>query len=236
MDCKRYEKWLTNAAIEALDPQRQRELEAHVTVCRKCRAQLERERTLLRGIDSALVQSANVELPARFAGRVKVRLAEERAAPWLPAHAWVPVTAGALALALLLAWFGPHPARLRGPASKRPEAREMALVKNQPPGVRVQKSEVRNQKSEVERLHAGMRSAHHGQHGHAVPKVLVDKNQWAAVVQLYNAIWSGRVDGASLLAKPDDDASAALKPMEIKPLEVTKLDAELRPLDQESGQ
>jgi hypothetical protein len=47
-------------------------------------------------------------------------------------------------------------------------------------------------------------------------RVLVEEGQWAAVVQLYDAVWSGRVNGNAFVAKDTG-------PITIKPIEISKL-------------
>lgn len=47
-------------------------------------------------------------------------------------------------------------------------------------------------------------------------RVIVEPGQWAAVVQFYNAVWSGRVNGKELVAK-------SMGPIRIRLIEISEL-------------
>jgi len=59
-------------------------------------------------------------------------------------------------------------------------------------------------------------------------EVLVPPGQQEAILQLYEAVWSGRADAASLLAERGSLELVALK---IAPLEVAALDLDSKPLE-----
>ncbi|HEX5483680.1 MAG TPA: hypothetical protein VFZ08_13740 [Terriglobia bacterium] len=63
-----------------------------------------------------------------------------------------------------------------------------------------------------------------------VPQVLVEKDEAALVLDLYNAVRTGQVNGASLVAPPrgfkrEKDGTLVPVPLKIKPIEIAALDA-----------
>ncbi len=67
MDCKRYKRWLGDAALEALDHSREVELRAHLAICSECSADLERERRLLAAIDRVIDEGQKAGPSPQFA-------------------------------------------------------------------------------------------------------------------------------------------------------------------------
>lgn len=64
-----------------------------------------------------------------------------------------------------------------------------------------------------------------------VPQVLVEKDEAALVLDLYNAVRTGQVNGASLVAPPpgfkrEKDGSLVPVPLKIEPIEIAALDPE----------
>ncbi|MGH9401777.1 MAG: hypothetical protein ACRD2P_06690 [Terriglobia bacterium] len=64
----------------------------------------------------------------------------------------------------------------------------------------------------------------------AMPQVLVPKDEMALVLELYNGVRTGKIDGASLLATPpgfkrEADGTLVPTPIEIKPIEISRLDS-----------
>ncbi len=63
-----------------------------------------------------------------------------------------------------------------------------------------------------------------------MPQVLVPKDEMALVLELYNGVRTGKIDGASLLATPpgfkrEADGTLVPTPIEIKPIEISRLDS-----------
>jgi len=106
MVCERYKEALTDAALGALDPQREAGLVAHLAGCALCRGALEDERRLSVAIDRGVAASLAAEPSPGFAVGVRRRLEDEPrpVRPWL--SDWIPIAVGALAaLALVTVWI-----------------------------------------------------------------------------------------------------------------------------------
>ncbi len=238
MACEQYKKNLTDAALRALDPRRDAELRAHLAACEACRAALENEQLLLEAIDRGVAAAVAAKPSPEFAARVRQQIAALAA----PSHGWLTGTpwlrwapaAGALAVALLVVvWLNRQtttplrgPQRIESAAVKRSApavtgkgasegpARVDTLVS--PPGSRMASARTGRQGSTVP---AGIRPAAARA---KQPEVLVPPGQDVAVLLLYDAIWKGRADGASLVAEHVSFSPNELKiaPIEIAPLEV----------------
>jgi hypothetical protein len=166
-----------------------------------------------------------------FAGHVRQRITQESAAPRPWFSGWVPVTAAALALIVLVTFWmirrGPAvpelanrkpPTQTARPSREPQVAKEAPLVAAPPHA-----SGPRMIRPPREPQSAAIRE----------PEVLVPPGQMAAVISLYNFVWSGKADGASLVAAavPTSDL---LKPwttdeLKIAPLEIAPLMEEGKP-------
>ncbi len=229
MDCERYRKNLTDIALGAMESRRQAEFAAHLAVCAGCHAALERERRLLAAIDIGIAASVAAEPSPEFAARVRQRLEQKSLSARSRFSTWVPATAVALVvLGVVAVWL----ARRRPVVPGTPEP--PAVASQQRPTVTAPAAEAasRARPSRPTEQAATPRGATPAR-GHlkqvvaqvAEPEVLVPPGQHEAVLQLYAALRSGRVDPASLVAP-----SAPLEPAELKiaPLEVPKLEEEAK--------
>lgn len=256
MDCKRYKRWLGDAALEALDHSREAELRAHLAICSECSADLERERRLLAAIDRVIDEGQKAGPSPQFAPRVWRRVAEEAARPRRAFARWISVTTGAIAaVALMAVWLVYRTAVRRAPPVSQTVVRTNAArdqqhltSRNQVSGQKVQPLVIPKSLAEPEARppdgsagdFASLRrpikriSPRKVAATSAEPQVLVERDQWASVMRLYHAIRHGRVDTSSLLAEAPGfarqaDGSVVPVPLKIPPLEVAKLDLDSKP-------
>jgi len=220
MDCRRFSEKLADAALEPGDV-RDAGLAAHLTICASCRREFEAQRRLAQAMDIALTASVSVSPSPAFAAGVRARLAEESAprASWF--SGWVPVTAGALAVVVLMAaWF----ARREAPEPVPGPQREMTnRTVQQPMGATTggnattlePAQPMRKLKSSPTNRMPAPRAARHRE-----PEVIVPPGQREAVLHFYVAVWSGRAGISTLVENAGPLEIAELK---ITPLQVPEL-------------
>ena len=254
MDCERYQNWLSDAALGALDRSRESELRAHVEDCAGCRTALERERMLVAAIDRGVAAHLAAEPSANFAARLKARLAEEGAGRPAQAEAgprsgwpwgfrpgleqrWIPAAALALVAATIgLGWLVHHVAGVRGPAASAQQARQPALSATRPApppspahAAAGSATEVASLRQPARRGRAtSARAVPSEVRSEGLPEVLIDQSEQEGIVRLCTAIQNGRVNLVSLMAVPPGFQRAAdgsLVPALLK----------IEPLDQASG-
>ena len=220
MDCRRFSEKLADAALEPGDVL-DAGLAAHLTTCAVCRLELEAQRRLAQAMDIGLTASVSANPSPAFAAAVRARLAEESAprASWY--SGWVPVTAGALAVVVLMAaWFARREELRRTPGS------DQAMINNT-----VQKlaggadgggvAPIAHTKSQREINPARPRGTRTLQSRQPrEPEVIVPAGQREAVLRFYAAVWSGRAEVSAVLGRHGPIEIAELK---ITPLEVPKL-------------
>jgi hypothetical protein len=229
MACKQYQERLIEAALhrgcEAA-------LNEHLRMCPVCLAEVEDTRELARHIDEVLRRKLDAEPSPGFAAGVTDRIAREQADRQTWFTGWVPVAAGALSVILVvLVWFG---SRRRPADGRRITVSSGSTARDTRPKFDESLAFVaRPRGTELKRTIKTTRIHLHKHARRSEPQVIVDKNQWPAIVRLYNDIWSGRVDGASLVAKQEDNA--APKPIEIRPIRIPELRAEFDPVDAPTG-
>jgi hypothetical protein len=230
MACDRYKKWVMGRAIAVPAAAKLAEVDAHVRECASCRELLDQERTRLEAIERSLVRSLSAAPSPGFEASLRGRLAEEMASPGRTWFLRALLTAGAIAAAFVLTF---HPIRSFkhrasgravatidrfGPTSAGSDSRNVDRAgpsrKFKIRNSRLQKPTVRKALAVVRRPR---REPRHSMHG-AGPdlRVVVEPGQWTAVVQLYEAVRTGRVNEAALLAK-------TAGPIKIKPIEISEL-------------
>lgn len=225
MSCERYRSWMTDAAADELQGSRPITLENHVRECAACRLEFQRVRTLLEAIDLGAAAQTAIEASPRFLEQVRQRIRDEASvAAWWNAR-WVPALACATVLIVAASvWIlrprtgtrheltassaAPSPAQAVRPAvvltakpKITPERRGSTVALARP----ARKLNVRR----IERERAAPE----------IPEVIVQPGQMEAVMRFAQALNSGQIDGAKLLA----DLKAADQPLEIKPLETPEL-------------
>ncbi len=236
MACERYKVSLVDAALGALEPALEAELRAHLEHCAACCAAFDAERRLVAAIDRGVAASVAAEPSPELAVRVCQRIEAERvpARPWFAGswmEHWVPAAAGALAvLALVTVWLArrepPRPGALEWTNNVQSQHHSQS-------GARVPDESVRQRVLPLRPVGpaAGSRRPHVVRKvvvEAAEAEVLVPPGQREAILQLYEAVWSGRADAALLLAERGPLEPVALK---IAPLEVAALDLDSKPFE-----
>jgi len=221
MICDRFKTRLEDFALGAEDP----ELCAHVDSCASCRAVLDTQRALLDSIDRGLTSMVAGEPAGDFAAHVRQRIAQEgiTTRPWFAG--WLPITATALALVVLVTFLmlrrdhaPTESVKETPPAQTARPPREPQLAQKAPEiSVPSSASGPRMIRPPRPPQPAALRE----------PEVLVPRGEMAAVMRLFHANWEGNADGASLMAaaiptteslKPLTTAELKILPLEIVPL------------------
>jgi Putative zinc-finger len=217
MLCERYREWMIPAALGGLPSQRGRELQAHVAECAPCRAEFERVKALTGAVDRGVAASANAQPSPDLAARVRARIAESpEASSFWPFAWWMPLAAGALAAAAVLAlWLRPGV-----PATPRQRASPVTAI-----SVPAEPSRTRPSRAVVTRMpHLNSRITPESV---ARLQVLVQPGEWNAVVRFAAAVKQGRVDGRPLVAAAEKSrAELGVKELQIAPLEIARLSGE----------
>jgi hypothetical protein len=217
MSCERFKTRLADFALGAEDV----EFGAHLNGCADCRAALDAQRALLASIDRGLASLVAGEPSGDFAAHVRRRIAENASAPRPRFASWLPVTAVALALVVLVGVLTigrpprpPQNAVVTPPAQVAPSEKAGAVAA---PTVTP---------AEPPRAVAIGRPPRPPQFAaNREPEVLVPPGEMAAVMRLYEANWNGKADGASLVAEARS-VSDSLKPMAIAVLKIPALEVE----------
>jgi hypothetical protein len=224
MACEKYLAWMTDASLGALAPGREPELLAHAATCDACRQTYLRAGELAAFVDRSVASLVSANPSPHFATRLRARLAAEPAPARFRQIAWIPVAAGALALAsviLVLMMRSPSRSNPNHIANAIPESPLQAAAANIPtlpasvaPGFRP---------GFVRHVSARNPPAHE-------PLVLVEPGQFAAVVQFSDAVREGRMDGAGLLAADQPlEKLLDVAPIEIAPLDVPQTETPAAP-------
>lgn len=133
--CDKYEAWIDDAVLGALDARSERELLAHAGECDACRDAHQHARELAALVDRGVESLVAGEPSPHFAARLRARIADEppiSRSIWL---SWKPVAAGlvsAVALAVLIVLLLPTH-RPFGPNAVRPNPNTAAAAHIQSP-------------------------------------------------------------------------------------------------------
>lgn len=237
MSCKRYRDWMASAAADELPKNRRAELENHARECAACRQELQRVRTLFAAIDLGVTAQSAAEPSPRLMEQVRQRIRDEApVARWWNAR-WVPAVACATVLIVAVSVWTLWPrtairheltansAHTSPVQAVRPAAvgtTAMPKIASQRRGsmVALARPARRLNARRVERQSAALE----------VPEVIVEPGQMEAVMQFAQALNSGQIDSAKLLA----DLKAANQPLKIKPLVIAPLEAP-KPANSEPG-
>lgn len=218
MACDKYSSWMTDAALGALAPGRESELLAHTAGCEACRDAYKHARNVATFVDRGVESLVAGEPSAHFNARLRARIAEEPAPARIRRTAWVPATAGALALAIVILGLVMRSPRHSNPNSGMPVTHGNQSPPLQSVAVNPLPQPAMNHLSRVSHAHHANRSA--ALHTKE-PEVLVQPGQFEAVLQYADALHSGRIDGDKLIA-----AQQSLEqPLEVAPIEIPLLDA-----------
>jgi anti-sigma factor RsiW len=227
MSCEKYSDWMTHAAFGDLPAEREPELLAHAMECAACREALAHARAVHDFVDRGIESLVAGEPSPQFATHLRRRIAQECEPLRSPWTAWAPVSACALALAVVLAIMvarrpvhkgsNPHIASAVNPISAPPGA--------VPASVASPRNAERTARPGDFRRSAQTRAATTTR-----PEIIVPRGQLAAALHLSAAINSGRVDGSQLLAARENSE----KPLDVKLIEIAPLDS-LDPADTAEG-
>lgn len=226
MNCERYRSWMTDAAADELPENRRTELENHARECAACRQELQRVRALLAAINLGVTAQAAAEPSPRLMEQLRQRIRDEASvvswwnARWVPALACAAVLIVAASVWTLWPRTGarhemtassvaPSPVQAVRPTAVKTTAkpkitpeRRGSMVALARPAPRLNARRIKRHPSAPE-----------------IPEVIVQPGQMEAVMRFAQALNSGQIDGAKLLA----DLKAADQPLEIKPLETPEL-------------
>lgn len=224
MSCQKYSGWLTDAALGELRAEREPELLAHAMECDACREALNHAREVRQFIDRGVESLVAGEPPPQFATNLRRRIAQESEqqlrSPWI---AWVPVVAGALALAVVLAIMVAHS---RVHSEINPGVASAVGPVSAPSEVATASPAGPQHSQRTEGKLGPERTGRARPLTTAFPEIIVPKGQLSAAAQLSAAINSGRVDGNQLLAAEQQyDKPLEVKLIEIAPMEIPALNS-----------
>ena len=223
MSCERYRSWMTDAAADELPESRRSELENHARECAACRQELQRVQTLMEAIDLGVTAQTAAEPSPRFVEQVRQRIRDEASIiPWWNAR-WVPAVACAAVLTVAASVWTLWPrtdARHELTASSAPPSPVQAVHPATVETTAKPKISPERRGSMIALARPARRlNARRIARRPAAPEVIVEPGQMEAVMQFAQALNSGQIDGAKLLA----DLKAADQPLKIKPLETPEL-------------
>jgi hypothetical protein len=229
--CKRYQKIIAGAAKGADDLSQHAELRNHVASCAYCREELDREQFMVEVIDRKIVQA----LAAEPSENLLVRVRQSVPAANIPAvslrsfmpdfrpRVWLAAAIVCVAVTGAWVWNGRRPA-----SAPSHSTLENTLV---PLGERV--SRIAGQARGfpnivVARNHGGHHRRKSVMRTSEAPRVLIEKDEAALVLQLYNAVRTGRVNPASLVTPLPGfsraaDGSLVPVPLKILPIQIAAL-------------
>lgn len=238
MSCERYRDWMTDAAADELPENGRMELENHARECAVCHQELQRVRTLLAAINFGVTAQTAAEPSPRFVEQVRQRIRDEASvAPWWNAR-WVPAVACAAALIVAASVWTlwprtgarheltassafPSPVQAVRPAVVEATAKPKIMRERRGSMVALARPVRKTNPRRTERRQAAPE----------FPEVIVEPGQMAAVMQFAQALNSGQIDGAKLLA----DLKAPDRPLEVQPLKIKPLETPELGGDKSSG-
>jgi hypothetical protein len=204
MACEKYAGWMTEAALGELHPGREAELLLHAGDCDACREAYNQAKAVARAVDRSVESLVAGEPSEQCAGRLRARISDEPGpVRWIWAGGTVlapksrrlfAVAAGTLALATLLLSVLARLPEHNNPAptvALSSGASPETLLPQAPPQPRSMNPPQLRAVSQV-RPFVLARSSE--------PEVLVRPGQLEATMQFAEAIRTGRVNGAQVLA------------------------------------
>ena len=233
MTCEKYKSRIADAAaaLENVAPGfspasaiADPELAAHLKNCPDCRVAFEKHVALFSSIDRGLAAMVDGKPSGDFAAHVRQRIAQDgiTTRPWF--SGWLPVSATALALIVLVTFLmlrrdgaTPESAKETPPAQTARPPREPQLAQKAP-------------EIYVPSNASGPRTIRPPRPPQSAtnrePEVLVPRGGMAAVMRLFNSNWNGKADGATLMAAVAPTAEL-LKPLTTLELNISPLQIEL---------
>ena len=231
MDCQKYQDALNAAALGAESGADAQAFRLHLEICEACRREFARRREFLGNLDLRLRAQFEAVPSADFNARLRRRIAAESERAPRPALSWLPLLAGAAALAALLAFlhyrgvFSPHP-RDANPVhiASTPGAQpsQVAAADHDAAPVHAN-SAVAPSARETPSLHPVVAAATAS--SSPVLRVRIDRVELYATVRFTEAVAQGRIDATPLVsASQKTDDSTGTKLLEIPLLEVQPMD------------
>ena len=229
MSCERYRSWMMDAVADELPENRRTELENHARECTACRQELQRVRALLAAIDLGVTAQSAAEPSPRLTEQLRQRIRDEASVAswwntrWVPAAACAAVLIVAASVWTLWPRTGarheltassalPSAVEAVRPAAGVTTAKPRITPERRGSMVALARPARRLNARRIERQRVAPEVPE-------VPEVIVEPGQMEAVMQFAQALNSGQIDGAKLIA----DLRAADQPLEIKPLEMPEL-------------
>jgi hypothetical protein len=238
MDCQQYQDALNATAFGAQSGPDAQAFRLHLEVCDACRRELARHSAFLGTLDRQLQAQFEAAPPPDFNARLRRRIAAESERTPRPILNWLPLLAGATALAALLTFlhyqgvFTPHPRQANAvhiaSTSGAPPA-QAATPDNLSTPPRANSAAASN-RGETPSLHSVL--ATHS--SSPALKVRIDRRELYATVRFTEDVAQGRIDARPLVsaAQNTNDPSSGIKPLDVPLIEVRPIDdqnSELRP-------
>ena len=231
MDCQQYQDALNAAALGTESGADVQAFRLHLEICEGCRAVLAERREFLSALDLQMRTQLDAAPSPEFNVRLRRRIAAESKRAPRPLLSWLPLLAGATALAALLAFlhyrgvFSAHPQEANQVqiASTRGAQPARAAAADHPSAPVYANSAAAPSARETPSLHPVIAAAT----ASSSPALLVriDRGELYATVRFTEAVAEGRIDATPLVsAAHKSDDSAGAKPLEIPLLEVQPMD------------
>jgi hypothetical protein len=232
MDCGQYREALSAVALGAETGFEVQAFRLHLEICEGCRDELARRREFLASVDHQLLAQFGAAPSADFNARLRRRIADEsKQVPW-PRLRWMPVFAGATALAVLLA--GAYLRKLRDVRDvlAPPAALSIPLSTAEVQAVVApEANETGDGLHRVSHNRANL-GASFALHEVGVvsrsplpTEIRIDKHESRSLEALVRAVATGQVETTSLIAAPPGiDQSLEANALKFPPITFTPLD------------
>ena len=213
MVCEKYSKLINDEALGGLSQERETELHEHLAHCVSCRNEFVRAKKLAAAMSAGVEMLVAGEPSSQFTAHLRARISNER----VPAHpelrTWIPVAAGAFALAaVLMAAITRTPRQT--PLDLAPVARSFVNPNAAIPAKTANRAADDSKRSARSRSH-NLRASE----PEPEPEVLVPPGQFVAVMQFANAMNAGRVDGEQIVTAQEQSE----KPIESEAIQILPL-------------
>jgi hypothetical protein len=229
MDCQQYQDALNAAALGTESGADVQAFRLHLEICEGCRAVLAERREFLSALDLQMRTQLDAAPSPEFNVRLRRRIAAESKRAPRPLLSWLPLLAGATALAALLAFL-----HYRGVFSAHPQEANQVQIASTPGAQPARAAAADHPSAPVYANSAAAPSARETPSLHPVVaaataspalRVRIDRRELYATVRFNEAVAQGRIDATPLVSasqKADDSTGAKL--LEIPLLEVQPID------------
>jgi negative regulator of sigma E activity len=219
---------LMSAALGELAPARDAELCTHIAECVVCRDALRSARAACAAVSAGLELLVASAPTSQFEARLRARLAAEPESSrallaWM--H-WAPVAVGAITVAAVLLFV----LHAHTPSHADPNAIPLLAIHVQPGLVPELGQKPPSRPTPATRRAPSNRTPHRAPARPAEPEVLVEPDQFAAIMRYTVGLGSDGMKDAQLT----DTQQVFATPLEIKPLEIKPVD--IAPLENSDSQ